>query len=1155
MIWRRLLSLQILTVLVLLLSPFFTTFSFAEGNNESEVTDVVVQQGSDILTNERKKLANEWKEKHGYGGMDGESDAYTPDEKVRIIVEVDQPEKMATLNQKEKKQEMKQAQDKVIQQIEKGRSESELRHRFFEGVHGFSMEIAYEEVKEIRNLSHVKEVHIAKTYQLTLNESKGLVQAQETWEEYGLKGEGMVVAVVDSGLDHTHPDMVLSKDGKKEERWTESSIQAVLDETDVDDIWYSDKVPSGYDWADMDNDVVPASDSHGTHVAGIVGANGDESNGGVVGIAPEVQLLAEKVFSDTDGNAYEDDIIAGIEHAVELDADAINLSLGTDSGFVGEAEDPIQKTIRQATENGVLVVAASGNAFYSTKNDVLETAQKPYASNPDIGIVGSPGVSPYALSVASYENDMIRYGTLTLADGSDFPYADQTYLNFKLHQTLDANTSYDLVYGGEGREEDLEDLDVDGKIVLVQPETAYSTYSYAQFAAERKGARAVVIVPPEAVDDFPTLQLSEASIPAATTSKEAGEQVIDGLEEGEHVSFQLGEGVWLQNPEKEEMSDFSSMGAPHTLGFKPEIAAPGGAIYSTALEDDYEVMSGTSMASPHVTGGSSLVLQSLYDKGLDKTEDAALQTKVALMNTSEIVHQPDTGIPYSPRKQGAGLMQIKDAIDTPVLVTDKDASLEEGGAVALEEISGNTAQFSLDMESLSDEKLEYDVYVDVLTDETETMEFDTDEDGEVDTSHEYLSLETKRVEGAKVLVNGSPASHEQGAKVLVTPDNNVKLYVNIFLPEDMEENRFVEGYVRLVPKDPENSPELTVPYMGFYGDWDTPSNIDPSPWEEDKFLGYTVLWDDVAELPLGFDMETGEFDTDKIAISSRSVAPGVYSTFTALRNLEKTEMYIENESGEVIEKLGDFSENTGEPFKFPKNLLPFEDNYYSGYTWEVADDDGTFVSDGDYQYTIKSTLAFEGAEAQYQRMPIKVDSVSPTVQDIQVEPVDGNYEIRFKATDNENGSGYYGAVLYIDGQYVPLEPGKQSYVVDEKPESVIVVAADYAYNEGIEVWGDPSYADEELLVSWFTAYDSGGVNEENPLEVVGYGLSRLQWTVVIEDTEGNEVDRFIEERQHTIRSPWTPEEDIESGDYIVYALVKDADGFEVKTNDVPFVIQ
>src|SRR5699024_4338075 len=82
------------------------------------------------------------------------------------------------------------------------------------------------------------------------------------------------------------------------------------------------------------------------------------------------------------------------------------------------------------------------------------------------------------------------------------------------------------------------------------------------------------------------------------------------------------------------------------------------------------------------------------------------------------------------------------------------------------------------------------------------------------------------------------------------------------------------------------SPELTIPYMGFHGNWDAQPNIDPSPWEEDRFLGFTVLWDDMTDLPLGYDLETGEFDLDKIAISTHSAAPGVYSTFTALRPLE-----------------------------------------------------------------------------------------------------------------------------------------------------------------------------------------------------------------------------------------------------------------------------
>jgi lactocepin len=106
-----------------------------------------------------------------------------------------------------------------------------------------------------------------------------------------------------------------------------------------------------------------------------------------------VQLLAEKVFSDNGGGAYEDDIIAGIEHAITMDADVINMSLGVDAGFVGEEYDPVQKAIRVATEQGTLVVVSAGNSAYSTNHNLLlESSSKPYAENPDIGTVGAPSV-------------------------------------------------------------------------------------------------------------------------------------------------------------------------------------------------------------------------------------------------------------------------------------------------------------------------------------------------------------------------------------------------------------------------------------------------------------------------------------------------------------------------------------------------------------------------------------------------------------------------------------------------------------------------------------------------------------------------------------------------------------------------------------------
>ncbi|MFP3471615.1 S8 family serine peptidase, partial [Micrococcus sp. SIMBA_144] len=89
----------------------------------------------------------------------------------------------------------------------------------------------------------------------------------------------------------------------KKARYNETNMQKKLDESEVNDVWYTDKVPTGYDWADHDTNVIPSSNSHGTHVAGIVGAY-EESQKKAMGVAPDVQLLAEKVFSDKRSGAY-----------------------------------------------------------------------------------------------------------------------------------------------------------------------------------------------------------------------------------------------------------------------------------------------------------------------------------------------------------------------------------------------------------------------------------------------------------------------------------------------------------------------------------------------------------------------------------------------------------------------------------------------------------------------------------------------------------------------------------------------------------------------------------------------------------------------------------------------------------------------------------
>ncbi len=1168
---RKTTAFKVMTTATLT-SLFFTSFTaFAESyDNSSEPSAIekIVEQGRQLLNRDQVDTSND---ESIYKDVYEKSlaKAYKPNEVVRFIVEVEQPTDVNNTSEN-KKSLMRQKQDKVIEQIanekhSKSNDSIEVKHRFFEGFNGISIEAEFQNLKDIKSIPGVTNVHVARTFEETMATSKELVQAQKVWEQYGYKGEGLVVGVVDSGIDYTHKDMNLSDDAKAKEKWTQAKMNQKMAETNVNEIWFSDKVPTGYDWADDDTNVIPGSTGspHGTHVSGTIGANGDETKGGVAGIAPGVQLLAEKVFSDKGGGAMEDDIIAGIEHAVTMGADVINMSLGVDAGYVDEEFDPIQKAIRVATEQGTLVVVAAGNSAHSTKNNITMSSLKPFAENPDIGTVGAPGVSPFALSVASYENTKYHVNTLATADGFSLPFRNQTqfpaYLNFKLTKTLSQNDNYDMVYVGEGSKATDYPKGKTNYIAVVKLLNPYSTVSSIQFTAKSAGAKAIIMIPPAVWSDYTSLPVTYSATPTASTGKAVGEALLSkmsALPSGQYLSMKLSDDTYVDNPLKDTMSYFSSIGSPSTLDFKPEISAPGGNIYSTVPGNDYEMMSGTSMATPHVAGGSALLLQALYQKGLTHSEDTVLKAKIALMNTANVVMDPRTSgeVPYSPRVQGSGLMKIQNAINTPVIVTSRDTPLEQAGAVALKEI-GQKTSFKLNMEAFNvpkgknnSEDIEYNVYVDLLKDKTETKEFDFDHDGTMDPK-EYLSLTSERIKGATVTVNDNAVTDKTGALIKIKPGQSKMLTVNVSLPDSLNKNSFVEGFVRLVPvaKDQDKAVPLTVPYMGFYGSWDEPRNIDAPAWEKDAFVGYTALWDENSErFPLGYNPNSDTFTLNHIAYSPNYILDGIFSSFQALRNLDKVEMYIEDSSGNFIKNLGDFSEYTGTPYKFRKNIMPIGDNMYQGYKWDMRDTSGQFVPDGIYQYVIKTTLDYDNAKPQIVKMPITVDSVGPTITDLNVTPKNGKYEVSWDVQDN--ATDYNSAVIYVNGQFYSPAAGVKSQLVNTEPKSIVIQAIDWAGNQSYKVWGDTSYIKYTMgMQNWNISTSPTGVNETKPAKISAWAYARVDWTINVKDASGKLVDSWKVKNEHTLKAAWLPETDLPNGTYSITLDVVTKDGFKVTT--------
>ena len=910
-------------------------------------------------------------------------------------------------------------QDQVINKIHDIDDSSVVNDRFTYLANSVAVDIKAESFDSVRALAGVKRVFVEREYYTPtpqMTTSNGIVNAVNTWNTLGYKGEGMTVAVLDTGLDTDHPAFNVNPDSPKYDvNDIVTKLEAAGDNvhanvSDYTELYNNEKVPFTYDYAMDKVSVKPDASnagkiSHGTHVAGTV-AGKDSAT--FKGVAPEAQLLIFKVFNNEAGGATDSVIMAALEDAVILGVDSINMSLGSDGGFTSEADDYTDDLYARIREAGILVSASAGNAH---SNAVKNTWQldNTLASDPDHGIVGSPSTYTGPLSIASSENIQMVTSVIKV-DGEDYTYVDTEN---SIQQIVG---EHDFVFVPNfGEEADYAGLDVRDKVVFVS--RGEISFPEKMNFAKEEGAVGIIIYGTD--DSLINMSTEGATLPAAYIIKSYADAI---KATGVTVVDVSDEEVIQANPNAHLPSDFSSMGTTNDLSIKPELTAPGGQIYSALPSqggNNFGMMSGTSMAAPHVAGGAALVKQFIKDKypTLTDAEVLALMDNL-LMSTANVLRYNDEEnvVRTAPvRQQGSGVMDLEKAIKANAYLSVDATQNNDGSTRPKLELKDNetgTYSVSFKVTNMSDTAQSYDI--------STTM-----------TAPDAYGVNYGPAVGVKVLMEdfNNDLSHTSTAPTSVTVAPHTTETVSFTLQVDADEiadyseafvnGFYAEGFVELSNQDTTGI-DLNIPFLGFVGDWSKAPIFDranDSDIEGDiESLVAHVLASNLGEhlVNLGLsafheNMQEAGVDYSRLVVSP--TGDGIFEDIDTmilgqLRGAKTLDLKVKDKDGNVVSEQN--RENAFKTF-YHENLGQIVTyTHFTGNGFDPVEFDT--LEDGKYSLEFVANLGYGSSADESLTYDIYVDRLEPTVD--KVETVDNKVKINVK-DDN--------FILYSDVQLLKYE--------------------------------------------------------------------------------------------------------------------------------------
>ena len=896
-------------------------------------------------------------------------------------------------------------------------------------------------------------------------------------DQVAQKGEGTVIAVIDTGVDMTH--QAFTGELASAPTLTPQKVAAMTSQLGEGKtgVYVSQKFPFAYDYADGDNDASPregGSGFHGTHVAGICAGNADK----IVGTAPNAQVIVAKVTRTEDDALLDSALLASLDDMLVLHPDVINLSLGWTAGMDSEADSVYATVYKKLQEAGITVNAASGNAF-STGYGNNSGKGLPYATDPDSSVMDEPATYSSVVAVASVENALIR--NAFTVNGKDIGYQRSRGMNGEkvaYFSDLPAGT-YEYVDAGFASEEDAAALAAQypeglaGKIALVS--RGKMTYQKKVENLYDLHPAGILVYNNVSVGSLIIMNLTTQDVPAAFISQADGQAM---LEAPEH-RLSIAEGQVLPQSTIYEASEFSAWGVSPDLRLKPEIAAPGGNVFSAIPNGAYEQTSGTSMATPQMAGISAIVLQRVQSDPLFASMSAREKVEVVqnlIMGTARPLTDAaqTSGALYSPRKQGAGLVDALAATTSSVYPTVVGAPEQSRPKADLGDGTKGW-HFDVTLHNLGAAPATYELSSQALSEIVEGgffTEHSSDWRGrgvEIRYSGGALAV----AEGASVTV---PASGEVTVGIDVTPGADFASYV----AQNAPNGTFLDGFVRFASKTG-GQPDLTVPYLGFYGDWGKAPIFDALASEGGAHTLASGIYNGTTGQLLGYNPlvkaadRRGAPNPDRYVIS-RSPAMGAPTvleprtgTLRSVHSLTSTYTY---EGGATVASVTNHrnwksvyvtstEENTWveayhDPTAFTANMGDFVDLPAGMYTLRIAaSNDGPSRAEQSISYKFRldttapviSNLVYSGMGEGFV-VTFDVTDDSPLAAVDLHDPADGLWFYRHVFTEDEGSIGPNGEWTYH--VQIPLSEIYRAWTEQGGTGDVIanpyVLAWDYGLN-------------------------------------------------------------------------------------------------------------